>query len=185
MFALILAFATGCAPPPIAAEYLSTLVVPEGGSFTMDSAYTTPGDGIGLLVENSVMVLDPDDLPSPGIQVDVVSGWSGAYVIPEGAVRVVADYQVGCEGSDDESCQAFFDAGNQQYVEFAGEYDEVEDFRPTYMSDTTDNRGFMTFYTFIDSVPTSEEDGTPESITVYVSIGVDDGTVTYSFAGGS
>lgn len=181
MATLFLALAAGCAPGPIGAEFGSDFnPIPAGGSFAMDSAYIAPGDGVGGLISQSLGVVDPDGAPANGIQVEILSSWGGAYLVPEGAVHILTDYEDSCAGSDTESCNAWFDVEGQRFIEFGGGFEEVADFRPTYMSGVTDNRGQLTFYMFVDSAPL-DSDGAATAFTVYVDIGVKNEIVEFSF----
>lgn len=179
----------GCAPGPIAAPYGSSLVMPDDIEFGFDNAYSAAGDLTGGLFYTYIGVLGPDDgtafggEPLNGIQVEITSGWTGAYLIAEKAVRVVSDYEDVCrsgieDGSlePDDPCYAWFDTEGQEFVEFAGDYSELGGFGPTYMSAPTDNRGILPLYVFVDSVST-DSTGEAVNIPIFASIG----TETQSF----
>lgn len=176
----------GCAPGPIAAPYGSSLVMPEDIEFGFDNAYSTAGDLTGGLFFTYIGVLGPDDgsafagEPLNGIQVEITSGWTGAYLIAEKAVRVVDDYEAACTENppDDpeDPCYAWFDTEGQEFIEFAGDYSELGGFGPTYMSAPTDNRGILPLYIFVDSVST-DSTGEVVNIPIFASIG----TETQSF----
>lgn len=174
--ALLLAALTGCAPGPIAAPYGSSLVMPSDVDFSFDQAYSDSGDLTGGLFYTYIGVMGPDGLPLNGIQVEITSGWTGAYLIAERAVRVVDDYEQDCTTNppDDpeDPCYAWFDVEGQEFVEFAGDYAELGGFGPTYMSATTDNRGLLPVYVFIDSVPV-DSDGEAVSVPIFASIGIE------------
>lgn len=172
------ALLTGCAPGPIAAPYGSSLQMPTDIEFGMDAAYEAAGDLTGGLFYAYIGVLGPDGLPLNGIQVEVTSGWTGAYLIAEKAVRVVDDYETDCQqGMDDGSldpadpCYAWFDTEGEEFVEFSGDYTELGGFGPTYMSAPSDNRGLLPIYVFVDSVAYS--DGAALNIPIFASIGVE------------
>ena len=171
----------GCAPGPIGAEAGSTITINETfeDGIYMEAEYAVPGDGIGLLLLQEAVVVDPEGLAANGIQVEVISGFSGAYVVAEGAVKLITDYEANCDLSE-EDCAAWFDVQNEQYVEFSGEYETVGDFRPGYMSGVTNARGVMPFYVFIDSQPL-DADFEPLPISVYASIGVATASLSYEF----
>ena len=159
--------------------------MPEDIEFVLDRAYAAPGDGTGALFMGTVLVRGPSDVefegsdgtPLPGVRVDLLSGWSGAYLIPEGAVKIVADLDEACESSDDEACQAWYDTEGARSFELAGEYEAVEGIRPTYYQAVTDDRGIVEFYVFLDSAPSNTE-GEAAGFSVYASIQV----ATESFA---
>lgn len=170
-----------CAPGPLGAEYGSevTLLDPTLDHIYVGAEYAVPGDGIGLLLFQEAMVVDPEGLASNGVQVEIISGWSGAYVVSEGAVKLMTDFEADCDPTE-LACAVWFDVQGEQYVEFAGEYESVEEFRPTYMSGVTNARGLMPFYVFIDSVPFDEELA-PTAISLYASIGVSTASLSYEF----
>lgn len=184
----------GCNAGPYAAPYGSTLIMPNDETFSLDVGYSQPDDGIGGLIQTSVGVLIPStDFPSsessaPGnnIRVEVTSGWSGAYLIPEEAVRIIDDYEVDCEGrTDDETdpCHAWYDNESEQYVEFGGDYTDLDGFKPTYLMGATNNRGYLDFYVFVDSVPL-DNDGNAVSIPIFASIEVEIDSFNITFTGG-
>lgn len=172
--ASLLLLATGCAPGPMAAPdgYSIERMSGEQG-FIIDSAYIGAGDGLGWLAMEEAIVRDDLDVPANDIRVEVISGWSGAYVIAEEAVKVVSDLEESCESGaeDPENCDVWFDSNGNQHVEFSGEYENVDDFRPTYLASSSDRRGMLRYYVFIDSVPI-DENGEPLAIPMYISIGV-------------
>ena len=165
----------GCAPGPIAAPFGSELVMPTDIEFGQDSAYNAAGDLTGGLFYTYIGVLGPDGYPLNNIQVEITSGWTGAYLIAEKAVRVVDEYETECTENppDDptDPCYAWYDTEGQEFVEFSGDYAELGGFGPTYMSAPTDNRGLLAVYVFVDSVPYSED--TALSIPIFASIGVE------------
>lgn len=174
MASLLLIALSGCAPGPIDAPYGSELIMPTDISFSMDGGLASPGDGYGHLFITDYYVLhdDPQNNTAAmnGIKVEVMSGWSGAYVIPEEAVTIVTSYEETCAGAAvDDSCHIYFDDENEFWVEFAGDYEDIGDFRPTYYSGPTDNNGRLRAYLFVDSVPL-DSSGTPATIPVYVTI---------------
>lgn len=183
--ATLLALLTGCAPGPLAAPLGSTIEVVEGGeamTWILDAAYATPGDGVGLLIPQQAMVWVPtaagDTVPGNNIRVEALTGWSGAYLLSASSVRTVNDLEVECEGIEDPTAREeagcdtwFYDQETERYYEFSGTYEDVADFRPTYMAGVTDNRGIFDYYVFVDSVPV-DEDGEALPIGIWLSIGV-------------
>lgn len=170
---LLLLALTGCSPGPLIAPFESSVGVPEDVEFSYDQGYVNPGDGVGGLFFGRANVTGPDGLPLNGVKVEVMSGWTGAYLIPEGAVTIIDDYEEACVGTGaDDPCHAYFDVEGQTYVEFAGDFEDIGDFRPTYMSGATDEHGNLPIYVFVDSIPiTSDGEGAP--IPIYVDILVD------------
>jgi hypothetical protein len=173
MTALLLALA-GCAPGPLDAPWGSTIEVPGDVVFSMDAGLVSPGDGYGHMFIADFYVHGPDynqrDVPWNGIKVEILSGWTGAYVVPEEAVTIVTSYEEACAGAPvDDACHVYFDDENEYWVEFAGDYEDLGDFRPTYYSGATDNHGRLRTYVFVDSVPL-DGNGSPVAIPMYASI---------------
>jgi hypothetical protein len=179
-----------CSSAPVGAPYGAELVVPDSPTYSLEAAYATAGDGAGQLYYGTVMVLAPPSynngtaLPIQGIRVDLLSGWTGAYLVPEGVVKVVNDLDEACEGgaSEDEACEAWYDTDGERYFELSGEYEDVDDIRPNFMQSVTNNRGMLNFYVFVDSSPTDDE-GASMPFSVYVDIGVDSDSITFEPAG--
>jgi hypothetical protein len=186
MNALLLLALAACDAGPIGAPYGAKVVVPESPTYSLDSAYADPGDGAGQLYFGTIMVLAPpsyangSDVPLSGVRINLVSNFTGAYLIPEGAVKIVNDLDESCDNgaSTDEACAAWYDTEGERYFEFSGEYEEVGDIRPGYLQAVTDNRGLLNFYVFIDSAPTDDEGG-QMPFSVYVDIGVDSDSITF------
>ena len=193
MPSLLLLALTGCGGN-VAAPYGATLDMTnlDGVALAIDTGLLEPNDRIGALVKLQGLVTGPnrastttDAVPMNGVQVEITSGWSQAYLIPESAVRVVDDYETECDESgatsdENDPCNAWFNETDETWVEFGGDYTDLENFRPTYFVGETDNRGLIDFYTFIDSVPVDEE-GAPIAFSVYGTIGVDDDITTFEF----
>jgi hypothetical protein len=180
MPSLLLALAVGCAPGPLGAPEGSTISVPADQGLIFDVAYSTPDDAVGLLVREHADVFGPDGRALNGVLVEITSGWNGTYVIPSKAVQLVDEFEAGCDGDKSEECQAWFDTGTERYVEFSDEFQDLDGFRPTYMSTESDNRGMVDFYVFVDSIP-SDDDGEVIPIPMYASIGVDTASWSYDF----
>lgn len=174
MNVLLLLALAGCAPGPLDAPFGSSLTVPGDLEFSMDAGLVVPGDGYGHLFITDFYVTGEDangfTAPLNGIRVELLSGWTGAYVIPEEAVTIVTSYEEACATApEDDACHIYFDDENDFWVEFAGDYEDIGDFRPTYFAGPTDNNGRLRAYMFIDSVPLGG-DGTPVAINVFASI---------------
>lgn len=189
MITVLLSLAIGCDGGPYGAPEGSTLVVSAEGvdyGYVFDAAYNDPDDGIGLLIREYALVTVPgtehypDSVPGNDILVEITSGWSAAYVLPESAVQMVTEYEDACEGDRSEECLAWFDVGTDRYVEFSGEYTDLGGMRPTYYRGATDNRGMLDFYVFIDSVPVDDE-GEIIPIPFFADIGVDITSWAYDF----
>lgn len=191
MSPLLLLALAGCGGGPYGAPDGSTVelsgLLP---AMVYDVGFAAPADGYGALVRMAAFVTVPSashggTMPGNDIKVDVTSGWSGAYLIPEGAVEVVDGYEEDCNSSggvdDPENpCSAWFDDQSQQYIEFSGDYVDVGEFQPTYLAGGTDSRGYLYFYLFIDSVPI-DADGAAVAFSVYASIGNSEADQTISF----
>lgn len=154
-------------------------------------------DGFGTLLFADAIVSDESTgLPMDGIEVEVMTNWSGVYVVPQSAIKLV-DYPSAPEdvlngsaapaeycdvdpadglidANADEWCSWWWDTETSQFYQFGGDYAMTnDDFQPTYMASGTDNRGICRFYLFVDSLPYSEESGEFSSTSFWVSIGVD------------
>lgn len=142
-----------------------------------------PFDGFGVLKKLALQVVGPDhrndaagtSLPLSNVEVEIISSFDAAYLVPEGAVLTYTDFEEACgAGAGSEGCSAWFDTESQSYVMFAG-IDSLSDlsgsstppgFGPTYMSGVTDERGILDFYLFVDALPEAGE-----SFDIYMSIG--------------
>ncbi len=164
---------------PFGAEYGSQVIVPGDVEYVMDGGLATPDDQAGMLSYGYISVLNPEGVPVPDVRIELISGWTGAYVIPEGAVRIINDLDELCDGgaSSDEGCQAWYDTEGERYFEWSGEYEDMDNLRPNYVQAVTNNRGLLPFYVFVNSAPMDAE-GEAQSFSIFASIGVD----TDSFA---
>jgi hypothetical protein len=185
---ILLALTLGCAMGPYGAPVGAEIVYLTGSDETgpiFDLAYNDPDDGVGLLLREQVMVTIEDTeqgrtMPLNNILVELTSGWSEAYIIPATAVTTVTEYEEACETDGSEECAAWFDIGEDRYVEFGGDYTDLGGLRPTYYRGGTDNRGILDFYVFIDSIPVDDE-GEVFPIPIFASIGVAADSWTYDF----
>lgn len=174
---LLLLSLLACSDGPFDAPYGSTLTLPADVQFSMDAGLVVPDDGYGHLFFGDVIVTGSDatqdrDIPLNNIKVEVFSGWSGAYIVPEEAVTIVTSYEDACAELPDDSedpCKVYFDDENEYYVEFAGDYADLGGFRPTYYSGGTDNTGTLRVYIFVDTVPL-DGNGEPVLIPVWFTI---------------
>ena len=176
----------GCGGGPYAAPFGSIVTGPASDiGLVYDAGYAVPGDGYGALLRAQALVQDSSLMPLNDIKVEVTSGWTGAYLLPEAAILVVDDYEQECDESgatsdETDPCHAWFDAEGEQYIEFGGDYTELGDFRPTYLSAPTNNRGFLYFYVFVDSAPL-DSDGLAVDIPVFIDIGVNSTSFNINF----
>ena len=170
MTQLLVLLLAGCNPGPINAPYGYSLNLPVDLTFGMDAGFVAPGDGIGMLAMGDVGVWDADGYPANGIKVEILSGWYGAYIIPEEAVTILTSFEEGCAtAATDDICHAYFDPENGTYVEFTGNYESINEFHPNYYSGATDHNGVLRFYVLVDSVPI-DQDGSPVSVPIYITI---------------
>lgn len=174
MIAPLLLALAGCASGPIDAPFGSILTIPDDAEFPMDAGLESSGDGFGHLFIVDCFVTGEDYnrnlVPLSGIKVEIISGWTGAYVIPEEAVVVVTSYEDACPNAGaDDPCHVYFDDENEYWVQFEGDYEDLGDFRPTYFSGPTDNHGRLRTFLYVDSVPL-DGNGDPTAIPVYGSI---------------
>ncbi len=158
-----------CAEGPYQAPYDSTVHTSLESVTLVDNAAIDEIDGFGPVFHVVTTVTRPDrygrELPLENVEVNVFSYWSGAYVLPEKAVKTVDDFLAACEaGAGDEEYQALCDLfkvnGGSDYYELTGEYSLALDdsagdpgFRPNYLRGMTDNTGAVEWYLFIDSTP--------------------------------
>ncbi len=185
-----------CAGGPYQAPNGAMLSDLEDFQLTPTSAHQTQ-DGIGTLVFGDIMVVDEEsEMPLNNIEVEILTGWSGIYVLPEGAIQLVDypaapdDVQSGnasvadycdidpadgyIDATAPEWCSWWWDTDSMSFFEFGGDYAMTsENYQPTYMIGSTDNRGILRFYLYIDSMPYSGEDESFTNSTIWISIGVD------------
>jgi hypothetical protein len=153
-------------------------------------------DGVGTLVFGDVLVYDEStEMPLNNIEVEFLTNWSGVYVLPETAIKLVQypqppeDVIAGTASVDDycdinedgaidsdapDWCSWWWDTESSSFYEFGGDYAmSSENFQPTYMISSTDSRGVCRFYLYIDSLPQDSDGGSFYGASVWVSIGVD------------
>jgi hypothetical protein len=193
-FALI---ACGGGPWPAPATAIIEEV--EDYSIVPSSAHEAQ-DGLGTILMGDIMVVDElTEMALDNIEVEILTGWPGVYVLPEGAIKLVdypappddvlsgasgvSDYcDVDSDGAIDgdapEWCSWWWDTDSAAFYEFGGDYAMTsENYQPTYMIGSTDNRGICRFYLYVDSLPMNEA-GEFSSVDIWVSIGVDSISLT-------
>jgi hypothetical protein len=194
--ALAMLFA-GCNAGYYPAPAGSQLIVDDGIVVVGSQAYYYD-DAYGGLVLCSAMVTDIDGVPLSNIEVEVATNFAGNILLPESAVKLV-DYpapdpsvekdpdaaKAACDVDGDgyidedapEWCSWWWDTDSAQYYEFGVDYADTNDnYRPTYMTSGTDERGLLRYYLYIDSMPVTIDetgDATWTGTEVWTSIGVD------------
>lgn len=153
-------------------------------------------DAVGTLVFGDLLVYDEvSEMPLNNIEVEFLALWSGVYMLPESAIKLVQypqppdDVIAGTASVDDycdingdsfidsdapDWCSWWWDTESAAFYEFGGDYAmSTENFQPTYMISSTDSRGICRFYMYVDSLPYSEESGEFSNAGIWISIGVD------------
>jgi len=183
---LLLSLLVACSDGPFAAPPGSELQL-SSSSYTLTwNADFYFEDGLGYVYAEQVQVVGTDrygrSAGLPSIEVEVQSHWPGVYILPEGAVKTVSDFEEACSNkgsiSDQETaelCDTFYsDASGSQYYEVSGEYLLADEsagdvsFRPNFLRGITDSRGTVPFYLFFDSLP-----GASTDFPITFNIGVD------------
>ncbi len=178
----------GCGEGPYAAPSWATIDAGEDIRLAASPAFID-ADNEGALVAVEVMVLDGrSGTPMNDIEVEVASGWSGVYVLPEGAVTPVADPDAGPLGPnpDPADVEADCDAGDGAdawcawyWDILSGRYHEIGTTTAAAASFVagTGERGVLRFSLFVNDLPTgdSADTGTADyqAVTVRASIQVD------------
>jgi hypothetical protein len=171
--------------------------MPEDVTLTVSSVHESVDNSGSLLIADIIVYNEDDGLPMDNIQVEVMSNWYGAYLIPQWAVKQV-DYpgapayeECDSDGNGEidpdapDECAWVWDVETSTYVEFA--VDIAEGYQPTYLVAPTDNRGLLRVYVYIDSMPSSVDSGEAEEestnysdISISASIGHDSGSMLIS-----
>ncbi len=178
--AALLSACVGPFPPPPGAY----LAVPDGFDVSWDitQAYNAIDDGYGFLILLTVVVQDADngDLPVNNVQVEILSGFEGAYLIPEAAILADTSVAEGCENGQypEDECELWFGEAGTDFREIADGYVDIDNFHPTYMTTVTDRRGAAHAGLFID---TGMDDG--YGFNVYFNIGIKDAEMEVTFLG--
>jgi len=185
------AFGAGCVTAHgVDAPATATLTAPEEITIAWNADLNGYDDGYGTLILFQWGVFDENSLPMNQIRVEILSGGSGVYLLPESAIRQVSppdpstsDCDPSSEFYDIYNCP-WYDNGSQTYFQLSTGYasedgDAPEDlYRPNYMVAATDNRGLLRQWAYVDSLPSTEQGF--NTVTVYGSIGHDHGVVNIS-----
>ena len=167
MIMLLLALA-GCSRTPGEVPDMCTVVMPDDIGFAMDPGFLLVNDGVAGLAVGNLGTYDIETCGTP--QVEILSGWSGAYVFPKEAISVLTEFDEVCSSTpDDAACNGYFDPTTGAYTELAEDYVDVE---PSYLRTSADRDGNLSIYVLVDSVPVSE-DGSLMPISIYASTGLD------------
>lgn len=139
----------------------STLTVSSmAESLVWSMAYNDLEDGIGVLTPVDAVVSDSDGNPLPFIQLEVISGSGGIYLLPEAAIQEVdppdpqaagSNCDPAAENYDVENCP-WYDESSEMYFQLASSYDGY--YKPNYLLMSTDNRGIGRLWLYIDAMPT-------------------------------
>lgn len=191
----------GCTDRTYPAPYDATVEVPEDFAL-YPSEYYYDWDAEGtLLFARSVVYHPTYETPLANIEVEIISGGSGVYIIPDEAIMLadmpstaegVSSYEeaeAACDqdgnGQIDDTagdwCSWYWDSESGSYYQLSGEYADTEDFyRPNYLLTGTNNYGVVEFYLFVDRMPHDSSGDEIEwySVDVYVNITADTGYFT-------
>jgi hypothetical protein len=195
MFAACALLSAACGGGPYPAPAGTALSEIEAFTIVPTTAHTTQ-DGFGTLLFGDVIAYNEStNEPLDGVQIEVMSNWSGMYVMPQSAIKLVdapaapEEVQNGttapselCDTDADglidydaeEWCSWWWDTETEQFYQFGGDYAMTpSNYQPTYMTTGTDNRGLCRFYLYVDSLPYNEGANAYSGVTFWVSIGVD------------
>lgn len=193
---------TACLPPSsgVEAPYSAALQLPEDITLAWNQEYNDVEDGIGALVLLDLLVYDADSGdPMDNIRIEVMSLWSGIYLIPQTAVKIVpppaepdpaecdsdGDGQIDFDAPDACSWSEMFDTSGDQYFELASEYASA--YSPNLMYGATDEHGLLRVYVYVDSMPATadSESGVVsfDESGIWASIGHQSGKVLISTSG--
>ena len=167
-------------PAPLGAY----LVVPETTivSWDVTQAYNAIDVGYGLMLLFSFAVRDAEnyDFPVNNVQVEVLSSFPGAYLLPQAAIQADTSVPDGCAQGfyPPDECALWFGDQGTEFSEIADGYVDIDHYHPTYMATTTDRRGLGYAGLFID---TGLDDG--GSFELYFSVGVADASTEITFLG--
>jgi hypothetical protein len=193
---------TACVPPDsgVEAPYSAALQLPDDISLSWNTQYNEVEDGIGALVLLDMLVYDSDSGdPMDNIRLEVMSLWSGIYLIPQTAVKIVpppnepdmsecdadGDGSIDFDAPDSCSWSGNFDTSGDQYFEIASEYASA--YSPNLMYGATDEHGLLRVYVYVDSMPASADSDSGvlsfDESGVWASIGHESGNVIISTDG--
>ncbi len=196
--ALLSTFLVACPTGPFPAPATAVIEDMEDYGIVPSSAHLSQ-DGVGTLLLGDILIFDEvSEMPLNNIEVEILTGWSGIYVLPETAIKLVdypsapddvtsaEDVKSYCDIDPDDGyidasapdwCSWWWDTESGLYYEFGGDYAMTPDnYQPTYMIGGTDNRGLCRFYLYIDSLPNNGEEEF-DGASFWVSIGVDSLTI--------
>jgi hypothetical protein len=185
---------TGCLGGTYSAPAGSSLAMPGDVVVAWSDEYNEIEDQVGMFIFADIGVDGPDGRPLDSIEVEVMSSWAGVYLLPVTAVKTVdypssgagietyeqlvaacdADGDGIIDASADDWCSWYWDASSGEFYELASDFASVDGYGPTYHIGSTDSRGLMRVYIYVDSLPGS--DGTYTSVSISASIGVDSGS---------
>ena len=178
---------SGCLAEPVSAPSHAKLMAPADINLAWSIAYNETDDGVGSLVLLDFLVYHEETGdPMDNIEVEILSSWGGAYLIPKTAVKIVpppeeldpSDCDQDGDGNIDEdapdACSWYWDSSADQYFELATEFADA--YHPNYLLAGTDEHGILRVWVYIDSMPVDsadEENGyyTFDEINVWASIG--------------
>jgi hypothetical protein len=190
---------TACVPPDsgVEAPYSAALQLPDDITLSWNTQYNEVEDGIGALVLLDMLVYDSDSGdPMDNIRLEVMSLWSGIYLIPQTAVKIVpppndpdpsecdadGDGNIDFDAPDSCSWSGNFDTSGDQYFEIASEYASA--YSPNLMYGATDEHGLLRVYVYVDSMPASADSESGvlsfDESGVWASIGHESGNVLIS-----
>ncbi len=203
MLSALTLFALGCVDGGIPAPYTAKLSVPEDIQISWSGDYNGLHDKIGVIVMGEVMVWDQQEsLPLEHIEVEMLSAWSGVYLIPAEAVKLVSYPETSVDPTDEQAikdactdedgnfksepewCAWYWDTDSGQYYQIGGQYIATDsNYSPNYFIGKTNNRGLLKFYLYVDAMPAmgggGEEAATSYgSASIRASIGVDAASFT-------
>lgn len=160
------------------------LVIPDGYEIAWDitQPYNAIDDGYGVLLLLWFTVLDANnfDFPVNNVQVELLSGFEGAYLLPQSAILSDTSVPEGCDNGQypEAECELWFGDPGTDFREIADGYVDIDNYHPTYMATTTDRRGVATAGLYID---TGMDDG--YGFELYFNIGVSDEAMEVVFLG--
>ncbi len=167
--ALVLAVGVGCVPDTgvEAPSNAALLAIPSEFTLAWHYDFNLSSD-IGALLMMDFIVYDVNTgIPMPGIQVEVISNWSGVVLIPKTAIKVVpyppepdpdtcdADGDGLIDADAPDECSWYWDSSGNQYFQIAGGYADA--YSPGYLVGATDSSGILRVYAFVDALPLAED----------------------------
>ena len=193
----LLSLGFGCIQGAIPAPASARIKVYGDYTVGWHSSYNAQHDQLGQVLQGYLMVYDTEEnnMPLESIEVEMLSGYGGVYMIPAEAVKLVgypeasvdptdqAAIQDACTDengnfkSDPEWCAWYWDTETQQYYEISGQYVATSsNYSPNYFVGRTDGRGLLDYYIYVDAMPQYGDSGSETrfgSVQITVSIGVD------------